>query len=162
LLGKEDPLTIYNTHLSSTHFLSSGKKAGGGSARGCMDDSTAMTSKLKLAGPRYSITAGAEMDDTECQPPKRERKKSRRRRQISKIKLKEEKKKEEKSLDDDDLKTPSLKIDKCHRHRSSVETLVLNTHTHTHGGDNEFWNVTGPHVVTVKCDLHFSISNRVK
>jgi hypothetical protein len=59
-----------------------------------MDDSTAMTSKLKLAGPRYSITAGAEMDDTECQPPKRKKeKKSRRRRQISKIKLKEEKKK---------------------------------------------------------------------
>lgn len=40
-----------------------------------MDDSTAMTSKLKLAGPRYSITAGAEMDDTECQPPKRKKEK---------------------------------------------------------------------------------------
>ena len=74
--------------------------------------------------------------------------------------------KKEKILDDgdDDLETPFLKIDKCQRQQKEEPlfktiALVFNTHM---ARDNEFWNVTQrvPHVVTVKCDLHSSISNR--
>lgn len=94
-------------------------------------DSTAMTSKLKLVGPRYSITVRwAEMDDTECQPPLRIHTKKRRTTSTT------PKKKKKKILDDgdDDLETPFLKIDKCQRQPKEellFKTIVLVFNTHT-------------------------------